>query len=475
MRVHDYLKRLVSVVMIFSVFMVHVSFAAPAIPGNATPVDAGYNDVDSDYEIMPASMLSSVTNTVDRSHVYLEFYYYDMSNAFHRQRVYPDASTGLIRVTRPANFASFARDYYNLGIDKGALPPPGKYTLIADFASNVGFGYKSAYLMAYRDTSNASQNNAYFDSVGFRYVSGDWQTKLTIDTSNVSFLEFRVNSSVMNSAFFDYSGYININFTRFSGDVDFVPFAQSSSDLQQDISDSLSSVSSAVGNISSGISDISSGISNMASAIENLPSAEDIGAAVAGAMEPHYADILTQLHHITEQLHAFWDQLAAYFNDHLIPQMIEDTDRIVEAIENIDLQVTVSMNELTSTLNKNHQEQLANDNKLHQEQLTNDNKNADEIMNSYDNSGMDASNDKLSGALDEYESAEADLVGSVDGYIKDFEYENPFDRFTAPLSDVSYFLTGIYNGLGAMNIPVAFSLTLTIALICIGWYRFRGG
>lgn len=46
--------------------------------------------------------------------------------------------------------------------------------------------------------------------------------------------------------------------------------------------------------------------------------------------------------------------------------------------------------------------------------------------------------------------------------INDFEFQNPFESFTAPMKDIGYFLTGIYNSLGALNIPIGSSLTLTI-------------
>ena len=40
-------------------------------------------------------------------------------------------------------------------------------------------------------------------------------------------------------------------------------------------------------------------------------------------------------------------------------------------------------------------------------------------------------------------------------------FENPFEKSAGPISDISYFLTGIYNGLKGLNIPVSFSLSLS--------------
>lgn len=60
--------------------------------------------------------------------------------------------------------------------------------------------------------------------------------------------------------------------------------------------------------------------------------------------------------------------------------------------------------------------------------------------------------------------------------IDDFHYDDGFfSRFTSPIADVSYFMNGVYSALAGLNIPIGFSLTLTIAMLCIGYYRFKGG
>lgn len=172
-------------------------------------------------------------------------------------------------------------------------------------------------------------------------------------------------------------------------------------------------------------------------------------------------DIITT---ISNQLNALWNQMYNYMHIPLMAQIQDSTDQIVNAIEDINIDFSDFSEEI-----------IANDNQLHQDQLANDDKNADQIMNGYDNSGMNSTNQKLGGSMSDYEEKEQELLGSVQGHIDDFEYQDPFAQFTAPLADFSFFLTGIYTGLGAFNIPIAFSLTLSIGLICIGWYRFRGG
>ena len=130
---------------------------------------------------------------------------------------------------------------------------------------------------------------------------------------------------------------------------------------------------------------------------------------------------------------------------------------------------------LNVTINNQFDELIVNDNKNHQEQIQNDNQNTDKITNGYDNSSLNQSNQNLSDALNEYQSKEDELLGQTTDKIENFQFDNPFTKFIAPLQDVAYMLNGIYVSLGSFNIPIGFSLTLTIALLCIGWYRFRGG
>ena len=88
---------------------------------------------------------------------------------------------------------------------------------------------------------------------------------------------------------------------------------------------------------------------------------------------------------------------------------------------------------------------------------------------------MKADNDRLNDKISQYDIVEDQLFDDAKDKIGNFTFENPLSKYTAVLSDISYFLSGIYTALGALNIPIGFSLTLTIALIFIGYYRFKGG
>lgn len=118
---------------------------------------------------------------------------------------------------------------------------------------------------------------------------------------------------------------------------------------------------------------------------------------------------------------------------------------------------------------------IENNNQNTETIINNQNENMDDLKNGYDDSGMASDHEKLDGVLNDYSEKEDQLLGDAKKNINDFNYENYFDRYTEPLSDISYFLNQIYLAFGALNIPIGFSLTLTIALLFIGYYRFKGG
>lgn len=220
----------------------------------------------------------------------------------------------------------------------------------------------------------------------------------------------------------------------------------------------ISDIQDAVNQIPDKIGDVADAVQDVVQGIANLPQ------NIAGALEPHYDNILQQLHHITEQLHALWDQLAAYFNDKLIPQMITDTNRIVEAIEAINLEVNVDFNAL--------KQQLA---QQHKEQLDNDNKNTEEIVNGYENGDMDSISGEFGTAAENSDNAEDQLINSVSGNISDFTFDSDIMfEYIEAIDDVSQIMS-YFLRLSIIKTPLVFMLTLSIALLMIGYYRFKGG
>ena len=425
------------------------AYAGVATPNCATLSDASHPDRPvsgmvfsvAQNEIAPTSSLASITNTVNYAGVRIVLFYYDMSNVIHRSSVQV-ASDGSFTIARPADYAKL--QFIKVELNRVALPSIGKYTFSADFMSHTGgFDYLSFYLYADKLNTNASSESKY-TSISFNQSSGDYYFTTAIEVG-----------SDLNSVFYNYSigpgfslpygGYLKFNFTKLPSDskVDFSTPGTSDADKQASNSGNISNINSNVEGISSSLNTFSS---SLLSVVRNFR---------------------TDFNNFTG---TFTDTYEVLFT-----HMRNQATRIVSAIENIHVEFGEFAQEIIDNDNKLHEDQLANDNRLSQEQLANDNKNHENLVNGYDKSNMDASSNKLSSALDRYENKESELIGSVSGYIDHFTYSDPFSKFTAPLADVSYFLTGIYTGLGALNIPIAFSLTLSIGLICIGWYRFRGG
>ncbi|WP_143469150.1 hypothetical protein [Lachnoclostridium sp. An14] len=155
---------------------------------------------------------------------------------------------------------------------------------------------------------------------------------------------------------------------------------------------------------------------------------------------------------IIYQLEALWNQFAGVFTS-MFSAWETHTQQIVQAIQNI---TTAAQEGIENIIDAGHED-------------------TETITDGYDNSSMESENDRLSGSLTELEESEDQLFDQAQSYIDQFEFQDPFTQFTAPLSDLSYWLVGIYSNLGSMNIPISFGFTLSIALLLIGWYRFKGG
>lgn len=265
----------------------------------------------------------------------------------------------------------------------------------------------------------------------------------------VDFLPLSVSFTLTSKDFYD-----NNNLQS----VDWSDPAKPDSSTDDEIKDAVSSIQDSVGQLPGKIDSVGDAVQDVVQGIANLPQ------NIAGALEPHYDNILQQLHHITEQLHALWDQLAAYFNDKLIPQMITDTNRIVEAIENVNHEVNIDLDALKQQLVQQHKEQMDNDNK-----------NTEEIVNGYENGDMDSINGEFGTAAENSDNAEDQLFNEVSGNISDFTFDlDMLSQYQTSLSIIGKIL-GHFVALPFVKTPMVFMLTLSIALIMIGYYRFKGG
>lgn len=330
-------------------------------PSNATPFDAEMFQVPAllmaSEDISTYSSLASITNTVSLSSLYLNLSYYDDTGNLNSAVYYVD-SDGKFTITDPGNLD----EVYSIQVwfKDGALPSSGKYQFSVDFTSHTGgFSYSSWAFVTRRFNQNVQPITSIYNFTP-SVSSGDYYFSFPMELGIVDqfYYSFRVSGLSL-----PYGGYLKANFTKLdsSADVDCVSAggSYSSADAESSMADSSSQTAE--------------NTSRIADAIENLAS------DFAASMEPHYDNILTQLHHITEQLHAFWDQLAAMYNDTIIPHMTLQTDRIVEALGD--------MTGLGGNVTSNTDRIIANDNAIHESQIYEDNQNTEEVKDAIEEHG----------------------------------------------------------------------------------------
>lgn len=321
-----------------------------------------------------------------------------------------------------------------------SLPNSGKYRVQVDFASDSSLEYGNIYnWMRWHSKNQSSRENSFsIPSNYMRKSSGD--------------------------VYFAYDLSLQSNLDCFT--------------YGFGLKDSLSGGSAIGGRFSINFTAIPSSSSTNVSSPGTAPSTDDIQSGIASttsqiasSVNDVYDSIHDLMQHISNQLAALWDQMYNYMHVPTYNKLQE----ILQAIQAIQLKVNVDVSSVVDAVDNSADRITDSVNSSINNQITNDNKNADDIKNGYDNSGMKADNDRLNDKISQYDNVEDQLFDDAKDKIGNFTFDNPLTKYTVVLSDISYFLSGIYTALGALNIPVGFSLTLTIALIFIGYYRFKGG
>lgn len=387
-----------------------------------------------DDNVSAASSLGTVENTIDWSGAYVRLWYDSTWSSYSQVSVKSDGSFSFI-VPSGKQVVSF-----ELFLSNRNLPSVGKYKFTFDFASVASIECKDIGLQMHWRSSNQAQKS-YVGSINknfYRQSSGDVFGTFNLDLKS-NIYEFKMN-------------YI--------------------------LSDPVSSGGAVGGKFSYNFDGISSSSSTNVSSPGVAPSDTDIQSGIASttsqiasSVNDVYDSIHDLMQHISNQLAALWDQMYNYMHVPTYNKLQE----ILQAIQAIQLKVNVDVSSVVDSVDNSADRITDSVNSSINNQITNDNKNADDIKNGYDNSGMKADNDRLNDKISQYDNVEDQLFDDAKNKIGNFTFENPLTKYTDVLSDISYFLSGIYTALGALNIPVGFSLTLTIALIFIGYYRFKGG
>lgn len=439
------------------------------------PVYAGATPSDAEYADESKAVGPSFNNTANYQYVDMRLYYTTTSGTTFMVKI-PVASDGYFSLEKPSNYRQPLRiEYY---VKPKGRPSAGTYSIKFSLSPNAGVTWQSyfdiysrfliqnsspidqwkQYDLPFTEQLNTGHTiTTYYeeDGVATQIINSGGDVFCEVGSAlvnNYKNTDFNITiyPTVIN---FPFGGRVKMSFGPINKDPSYSSVGKPPTTDQ-----TLGDIQQAVEQIPDKIGDVANAVQDVVQGIANLPQ------NIAGALEPHYDNILQQLHHITEQLHALWDQLAAYFNDKLIPQMITDTNRIVEAIENVNHEVNIDLDVL--------KQQLA---QQHKEQMDNDNKNTEEIVNGYENGDMDSISGEFGTAAENSDNAEDQLFNEVSGNISDFTFDlDMLSQYQTSL-DIIGMILGHFVALPFVKTPMVFMLTLSIALIMIGYYRFKGG
>ena len=166
------------------------------------------------------------------------------------------------------------------------------------------------------------------------------------------------------------------------------------------------------------------------------------------------------IQHISDQLFAFWNQLAGEFTN-LYAKLEKNANDNFTALKEAGKAATEHI--------------VENNNNNTNELKENNDKNTDKALNSYDNSSMNSDNERLRNKLAEQDEFEDLITSSINEPLSSFEFKNPVNQYLLAFGMCGRWLQKLFDSLGGFKDVVNLSFAMTIALICIGMYRFKGG
>lgn len=388
--------------------------------------------------IVPYSTLGTVKNTIDLTGVRFFVYYDNDSIGVKNIMKYGSASWDNYRLS----FSIFLSENeviksYGFQLFPQNLPVSGTYNFGFDLSSDFSYELSAMDIYSRKQPSNAGYQDSSF-SLRFSQLSGDVYSPSNIfNLTNVQYLT--VNGYVKDSSLHNMAGSCAFQFLVSSSDPD-APSTAGTNTSQQDWEN----------NISSSLGDISSSLSGVDESLEYISQSQNL--IIQG--------IDNVILHISDQLYAFWDQL--YNLIHVPTYAI--LQQILQAIHDLDISVDVNLDELTDTLDRNHEEQIASDTQI-----------ADEIQNGYDNSGLTSSNQQLGAALEDQAQKEDQILEQISDPLESFTFSNPISQYLDSFLLLGDFLQDLYTGSGAFKDVINLSFLMGIALMVVGLYRFKGG
>ena len=166
------------------------------------------------------------------------------------------------------------------------------------------------------------------------------------------------------------------------------------------------------------------------------------------------------IQHISDQLFAFWNQLAGEFTN-LYAKLEKNANDNFTALKEAGKEATKHI--------------VENDNKNTKEIKDNNDKNTDKALNSYNNSSMNNDNETLKNKIAEQDGLEKQITSKINEPLSSFEFKNPVNQYLLAFGMCGQWLQNLFDSLGDFKDVVNLSFAMTIALICIGMYRFKGG
>ena len=340
-------------------FSATASNALTATSSNALPMEEYLQFDEFDILERPALLMSSddVVNTVDLSKCRLQLGYYDMSGVLKFKNVNFNSS-GYASMSLPSDFASSR--YIGFVIMSDALPPAGKYNMSCHFGSNTGgFTYSRCYVNSRKQVGNADTQLSGKD-VSFSQSSGDVYVNTTIDIN--SGLESVGVLMYLTDLVLPYGGYLSVQFTKLSPGASTDVGTAGGSYTPEDAA-----------------SDTALNTSKMADTLEEIAQT------------------------ISNQLEALWNQM---FNLMHVPQLANDD-------KNTGL-ITGAIEEQVEADRQNTEDIIAAEESNTTTIINNNNENTEKITNGYDNSALNAENDKQMCIRDRLISFWMSYPGSLD-------------------------------------------------------------
>lgn len=426
-----------------------------ASASNATPSNAFVADR---LDIEPFSTVHSIQNTVNYSSTIGYVVYYDevAGDGVVHYEPFTINSKGQFK-TKSYDLSKYDVIQLLFRMNPGAIPSSGKYRFMFDFASDFSYtGWSTnCQLLSHFHYKNAGSVLPSYP-ISATEISGDYGFTCNIDlpsynSSSDDYIQVLVpvtwtsGDAAYRPESIQWGGAVFFNFNRLS----------SNTEVQFDYNQ----YGSTEGDYNS----------QMAQSSQQIA---DNTAQIVQGQNQVIEEIQALVQHISDQLFALWEQIYSGIwqpHERLMNQ-------ILQAIRDVDVEVSASLSSVVSAIDKQTTDLTTNINKNVQEIQSNIDKNTDSLKNDYNNSSMTSDNEKLNNSLSEYEKAEEELFTDAKENINNFEYDSSiFVRYVRVFEEISNFLQQIYVTLGALNIPIGFSLTLSVALLFIGYYRFKGG